>query len=565
MNCPYTGCGQAFSATANDALARGLTKRCSGCLNYTYPCASCGVLVVQGGWALTLSSHSGAILCVACAPRTVQCGCSKKGLLSTSPHMASAKDYLFRQHEGVTYCRTCWDTRTARCLTCNGAGPLMPLADRGGKIGYVCQKNKACLRAQMKCLNCSYWALDEKGWVEQGPPANAHETTSWLNEQGAVETGPVSAQPRAWRTGICPHCTEIVKFCTACKYTLIAIGTSRCAACSPVGQYHDKAESKLGFFGHPASHDVRGACKLGCTCTGWDRLYYGVELEVEGVVGEARDDAAEMTKKLMGGKAIVKRDGSLAGHGDAGFEIVTAPLTLAVQREAWTPFFDWAPTSGLKAQKTTTCGMHVHVSRREMSWLQIGKIVQFVHEPENRDFIEFMSGRPPGHYQDFLRDKRLYVPVETAVSWVKIAPESTQVGPAKLYRAANVKPRVLYSPRRDARSRYTAVNLQNGHTIEFRMFKATLNQATFWARLEFCAALVKFTRTGVSSVRDMHTACFATWLDGQRKEYKYLVEHMEKGGYMAPRKPLTPAPVPVYTPVTVPNKKRKSVRARRKS
>jgi hypothetical protein len=47
--------------------------------------------------------------------------------------------------------------------------------------------------------------------------------------------------------------------------------------------------------------------------------------------------------------------------------------------------------------------------------------------------------------------------------------------------------------------RYTAVNLTNRETIEFRIFKGTLNHVTIMATLQFCHELVEFCKTNTLS------------------------------------------------------------------
>lgn len=138
---------------------------------------------------------------------------------------------------------------------------------------------------------------------------------------------------------------------------------------------------------------------------------------------------------------VTKDDGSL----DRGFEIVTAPATLEEQLAHWKPFFARLP-SGLRSFSTCTCGLHIHCSRRPLTELTIAKIVCFTNANFNRPFVECIAGRPSGRW-------------------------------------ANIWPKKLSDARKINPERYEAVNLQNYDTIEFRIFKGTLKEQSFYKAL----------------------------------------------------------------------------------
>lgn len=498
----------------------------------------------------------------------------------------------------LALCRICRDVTRKRCGGCNELGmyiaqhttrfPCDPAVNMTPVVGaFLCKK---CVKnQQQKCSHCQ--AVAEPGTLlsvfaqATNGGGRSHE---YLCKRSACQDalrecencGALSVRCTGWRFNtartkvLCVPCGTQRAWCSSCDNVMVGGGLLRCSACRPVKAYNDKTADTMGFFGTPDRH--KSLCKseppLGpktiCRC-GWDGLFYGIELEVETAPGSTfgvRDDIADRVLKLLDKKAVCKRDGSLSDGGERGFEIVTAPATLEYHKKLWKPFFDYAPTSGLVAQRTTTCGMHVHVSRPRLSWLQIGKIVQFIHEPENRQFIESISGRPAGHYQDYLREKRLYVPVSKPVEWIRNSALDPKLqGEIKYMTTKEPVTRQLYSPRRDARSRYTAVNLQNPHTVEFRLFKATLNPTTFFARLEFCDALVKYCAPGNASMQELFTACFGQWVAARRKDYPNLADFMAKTGFDVPhlKEPvLPPVPVKAPAPQALSNKQRKALRKR---
>jgi hypothetical protein len=210
--------------------------------------------------------------------------------------------------------------------------------------------------------------------------------------------------------------------------------------------------------------------------------WFGVELEVEVGSDYNVDDKAQECLDLFRSEFIcAKEDGSL----DNGFELVTAPATLEEQIKGWDRFFKAIP-SGLKSFNTTTCGLHVHCSRRPLTELQIAKIVCFVNAAQNRAFVETIAGRGSNSY-------------------------------------CTIKVKKIGNANKDCYSRYEAVNLQNSCTIEFRIFKGTLKRESVFKAIEFCAALIAFTGTGVQSVQEsMDRDRFIQFVKQGRKSWPHL-------------------------------------------
>ena len=232
-------------------------------------------------------------------------------------------------------------------------------------------------------------------------------------------------------------------------------------------------------------------------------VFYGIELECETRDSEPPQRHALRAIRALGGKsyACAKRDGSLSSH---GYEIVTAPADLPTHRERWTAYLG-TPDLGIASWHTSTCGMHVHVSRRPLTTLQIGKIVEFVESSHNERFMRRLAGRGGSTY------------CRRADRKVKDA--------------------------RDSGDRYHSVNLTGNETIEFRMFRGTLNLQGFLKNLEFCAALVAFA--GECSLRELQHERFAAWVAGQRDEdgdrlYPELTAWLVRKRYLAIEDPALP-------------------------
>ncbi len=80
-------------------------------------------------------------------------------------------------------------------------------------------------------------------------------------------------------------------------------------------------------------------------------------------------------------------------------------------------------------------------------------------------------------------------------------------------------------------NRYEAINLQNGRTVEFRIFKGTLKEATFFMSLEFVDAVVEYCAPGNHSVADMiGVEKFKAFVAENKKRWPNLHSFNTKGG-----------------------------------
>lgn len=243
--------------------------------------------------------------------------------------------------------------------------------------------------------------------------------------------------------------------------------------------------------------------------------FLGVELEVEVRSGTlSRNASAHRVRKALGDFCIYKEDGSLHN----GYEIVTAPATFEFHKKAWQPFFDAEVQKGLMSD-TTTAGLHVHVSKAALSELQIGKIMVFITNPAAKKFITYIARREANSYCDRAIKKHSDVT-------------------------------------RGEGNRYQAVNLQNTATIEFRLFKGTIDKKHFFASLEFVEALIAFCSPGERGMGGHDVTGFCQYVTAQRKQYPNLFQHLVDGQYCQPPKTRTDKPA---APNAVPEGVKKTI------
>jgi hypothetical protein len=184
-----------------------------------------------------------------------------------------------------------------------------------------------------------------------------------------------------------------------------------------------------------------------------------------------------LVQNTLGGHAYMKEDGSL----DDGFEIVTHPHTL----EKYHTDFNWGvldklKRDGYRSWNTTTCGIHVHVSRtafgngdpwrlnvpnsmrsqmilqRQSHELRFMKLIY-----DNQRQVERISGRSSDRYASFNDKGQLLRKIKNGYQ---------------------------------SNGRFSAINTENDDTIEIRVFRGSLRKERVLSAIEFVHASVEYTR-----------------------------------------------------------------------
>jgi hypothetical protein len=225
--------------------------------------------------------------------------------------------------------------------------------------------------------------------------------------------------------------------------------------------------------------------------------YMGVELEIE--CRDSKYDAVERLNNVLNDGDIGRRvwfenDGSLSS---SGFEMITNPMGLDTHADLWAWLQDKNLTKSLRSHDTSTCGLHIHVSRNNLHDLQLNRINVFLNHPDNAALIKAVARRYATNYAR-IREK--------------------QMGKAHY-----------------AVDRYDALNLENDDTIEFRIFKGTLKHESLMAALEFTNAVVNFTNPGSPAGFNLSAERFVRFIatPAQRAETRYLRSYLKETGFMA--------------------------------
>jgi hypothetical protein len=238
---------------------------------------------------------------------------------------------------------------------------------------------------------------------------------------------------------------------------------------------------------HNYSTRVENMLKFKATRVRPNTVYLGCELEYE---TENRNRAQLGVGKLMHGHALMKTDGSIRN----GFEIVTCPATLDIHLDIFKKFYDNIPKD-LKIANNV--GMHVHVSRKPLSQLTIGKLTEFLNRLDNKSFIHHIAGRIDNNYARMNSDRTIIFPRKN----------------------------------RHGGDRYNALNLNNEKTIEVRLFATPMNYKEFASRLQFVQALVDYcspAQSNESLKKQTHYESFMHWLSSRRRMFPELSYHLKE-------------------------------------
>ena len=229
-------------------------------------------------------------------------------------------------------------------------------------------------------------------------------------------------------------------------------------------------------------------------------IYMGVELETDngGLIESNASDLLFFANKYEE-TIYIKRDGSL----DNGFELVTHPCNLDYHMNnlPWHDVLKCAKNLQYKSHQTSTCGLHIHVGRKELGYdyddqeNTISRILFFVEK----------------HWDEMLKFSRR---TEYQMNrW------------SARYGFKNHPKEVLESAKKSDNGRYTAVNLCNQHTIEFRLFRGSLRYQTLIATMQLVEEICKTAKLFTDEA--MQSLSWQDFVKEKCKQYPELITYLK--------------------------------------
>jgi hypothetical protein len=205
---------------------------------------------------------------------------------------------------------------------------------------------------------------------------------------------------------------------------------------------------------------------------------FGIELEVENVNGGYLSEAVDFINNNTAPLVYLKEDCSI----NHGFEIVSHPMSLdyfkhiAIYKE----MLDFLRNNGYNAWKTSTCGLHIHISK--VSFVDPKHQMKFLYFIfKNKSELIKFSGRNSSYAK---YDFDAFVNNQDS-AWGKNKPNIIEV-------VKGIQKNGNYAP--GAWERNLAVNRMGSFTHELRIFRPSLRFDTVMAYMEFVECLFMYTK-----------------------------------------------------------------------
>ena len=230
-------------------------------------------------------------------------------------------------------------------------------------------------------------------------------------------------------------------------------------------------------------------------------LLYGVELEVM-ARNSMPDDYPDTLHDYNGDWFKCKKDGSL-DEGNGGFEICTAPSTFKFLKDRFTQMFNsdyWTDDNGstyVKGWNTNCAGLHIHINKKALTPLEVGKLLVFVNDKKNTRFIEDIAGRNMGRW---------------------CASKTKKISDGQ-YRSDD---------------RYEAVNTVPSKTVELRIFKSNVSEHGFLRALEFTDGMIRYLKQSSMREQSLSYKSFISFIKKpeNRSEYPNFWSWLITNGYV---------------------------------
>ena len=368
------------------------------------------------------------------------------------------------------YCGHCTPF-VARCSVCNEESHIIKYLMYNRSYQPICVD---CREALKSCSICNT-LTESKNIKKVKYKLTTSQTCTFCHEEKKMDrSGECRKCLKVYRDlnedRLCETCSSLEKEkCPKCGRTVSSDG--HCKVCRPsVDRYHHRFPILFQYN------------------NGDDGIFMGFENEM---VYKVQDDSDEHFSSTISsllscfGTDILQlqRDSSIHGQ---GFEVISQPHTLKSFMAK-----DWSPLFINMTSDPESCGLHVHISNNSFSGSShLYKFTNWIHS--NEDFCNKVARRNYGTYNRKIRKK------------VSEAVKESYNGDYDRYQRINMR----------------GIKEERG-TVEVRMFSGAKNLMQLLGSIQFCHALVTFTRD--VSMKDTSVSSFLSFV-GKKKEYKEFLE-----------------------------------------
>lgn len=363
-------------------------------------------------------------------------------------------------HSAVIMCDKCFD-ESMQCPACD----------------YYHNDGDDCLAKMRECTYCNDKHNAEDSYDYDREVCNDCCHSTFICEDCGSRRDVDDATSNNDDETICRDCANHYYTCDECDIMYNdddRIDDGEYVFCSESCQYKHTAKIR---------DDYNGSYTYKDDIIGKGPLFMGAEWELE-----LTGDCATIMKRLTYLPNMeFHEDSSISNNINCfDLELTTMPMDMSSHYDFWDHLFVRMGDDigdGLNSQwgGRHQCGFHIHINKEALSALSLGKILVFINDDENTDFITKIAGR--------------------ATHYAHRAPKNiTDIGRA---------------------DDHDAINTCTKHgTFEFRIFAGTNDKAIILSYLEFVHSLVAWAP--MVGIRDISTTSYLSWLKVNRKSYQNL-------------------------------------------
>lgn len=327
--------------------------------------------------------------------------------------------------------------------------------------------------------------------------------------------------------GVCIDCYDELECCSYCNEKQLSLKNGICSLCISTSArtlgYSDKPDSMFhrinrGRIDNPPLITYKSSGRSNGKHIDYE--HFGVEIETD-VESGTNSNPTVIGRKLASlihliGKGSTGNESLLYSKEDCTcfVEVVSHPMSwnywLLYGQEIFYTLFQKLKENKLFGYSASNSGMHIHVSRKAIKPYNLNKIMQFVSRGGNYQFILDISQRTDEKLQE----------------WA--SPYLGSESRRKLFGCITD-----YYLAQEMLERSSAINLHNKQTVEFRIFRGTLNFQSFSKNLEFVHSLLQWVK--VTPLRVCKGSeglpSFLDFLDKNQNDYQNLCFFLRRRGY----------------------------------
>ena len=215
-----------------------------------------------------------------------------------------------------------------------------------------------------------------------------------------------------------------------------------------------------------------GKTELSPISSGKKDYFIGVELEMEmegTTIRERSENIVNVLNEIGGDYSNMlewKKDGSL----EQGVEMVTAPISLEIFKKDIVPIVQKLHENGFTSEKGGRCGNHIHISKNVFSEEEQSRLVLIYAKFEKQIKILSRRGTNNSYCRDVLEN----------------------------FESLEVENSLRIADSQKNKSKFTAINFSNKNTIEFRVFRGTMNTKKLIANIQLVQLLADWSRKNLT-------------------------------------------------------------------